>query len=350
MASTIEQYIPGGERPQQAAEEAGLRYASLERPGITRERAGDDWRYRRPGGEIIRDEHVLARIRSIVIPPAWTDVWICTDPRGHIQATGFDQRGRKQYRYHPKWRLHRDETKFDRLAEFGAALPHIRDHVETDLLRPGFPREKVLAIVVKLLDVSLIRIGNKGYERTNGSYGLTTLRNRHVKINGAAIHFTFRGKGGIEQTVDLRDRRLANTIKRMRDLPGYHLFQYIDDDGQRRDISSEDINAYLRAISGEQFTAKDFRTWAGTVRFIEVLGKDLDWETESEAKHRIVQVVNAVASDLGNTPAVCRGSYIHPAAIDAYLDGTSLKDLRKRVRRRNSRPVEELIVLELLRR
>jgi DNA topoisomerase-1 len=339
--------------PKSAAEEAGLRYARLDRPGITRERTGDGWRYRDPKGKVIRDKRVLERIRGIVIPPAWTDVWICTDPRGHIQATGYDDRGRKQYRYHPKWRAYRDETKFEHLLRFGEALPRIREQVERDLRRPGLPLEKVLATVVRLLDVSMIRVGNRAYEVENGSYGLTTLRNRHVKIEGATIHFTFRGKSRIEHSLDLHDRRLATIVKRMRELPGYHLFQYVDERGNHHEISSEAVNAYLHDIAGNSFSAKDFRTWAGTVRFVEIIRETPEWQTEAEAKRNVVTAVKAVAAELGNTPAVCRASYIHPAVIDAYLDGTALADSWRRVERRmreraQARTAGELVVLDLL--
>jgi DNA topoisomerase-1 len=332
-----------------SAAEAGLRHTTLERPGITRERAGEDWRYRNPNGDIIHDGRTIERIRSIVIPPAWTDVWISTDPRGHIQATGIDKRGRKQYRYHPKWRAYRDENKFDRLADFGRALPPLRERVDTDLARSGFPREKVLATIVKLLDTSLIRIGGKGYERENGSFGLTTLRNRHVEITGATIHFTFKGKGGLEHSIDLHDKRLARIIKRMRDLPGYHLFQYLDEDGGRHDISSEDVNRYLREVTGEHFTAKDFRTWAGTVRFAFELRHLPDPESEIETKRNIVTAIRAVSRVLGNTPAVCRSSYIHPAIIDAYFCGDRLTRLWERASTTSlSLSAEEQVVLEFL--
>jgi DNA topoisomerase-1 len=339
------------DRAPDSAKEAGLHHASLNRAGITREAAGEHWRYRSPSGEIIQDERQLERIRKLVIPPAWTEVWICPDPRGHIQAVGLDSKGRKQYRYHPAWRAYRDETKFAHLAEFGAALPKIRERVDLDLAQPGFPRQKVLATIVKLLDASLIRIGNKGYERANGSYGLTTLRNRHVKVDGETIHFTFKGKGGIEHTVDLRDRRLARIVKRMRELPGYHVFQYLDTDGRRHDVSSDDVNNYLRTISGGEFTAKDFRTWAGTVRFIAEL-RDLPRpDSDTDANHAVVAAVKAVSRVLGNTPAVCRGSYIHPAAIDAYLDGISLAQSWKRCLRKGKEcPVEELVLLDILKR
>lgn len=353
MTSTSAESIEIVELPDEAAAQAGLRYARLDRPGITRERVGKGWRYRKPDGEIIRDERTLERFRAIVIPPAWTGVWIAPDPRGHIQATGYDIRGRKQYRYHPKWRAHRDETKFEHLAHFGEELPAIREQVDRDLCRTGLPLEKVLATVVKLLDVSMIRIGNRVYEIENGSFGLTTLRNKHVTVEGATIHFTFRGKSRIAHELDLHDRRLANIVKRMRDLPGYHLFQYVDETGQHHEISSEAVNAYLHNVAGNSFSAKDFRTWAGTVRFVEVIKDRLIWQTETEAKRNVVAAVKEVAAELGNTPAVCRASYIHPAMIDAYLDGTTLADSWRRIDRRvrereQDRPAGELVVLDLL--
>ncbi len=259
----------------------GLRYVTDERPGISRERKGDGWIYRKPDGSRITSQQTIDRINAIVIPPAWTDVWICTDPRGHIQATGRDDRGRKQYRYHPRWRATRDETKFDRMVEFGEVLPRIREQVERDLAKKGLPREKVLATVVRLLETSLIRIGTEEYVKENKSYGLTTFRNRHAEVNGSTIHFAFRGKSGIKHAIDVRDRKLANIVKRMRDLPGYHLFQYIDDDGALQEVDAEDVNDYLRQIAGNGFSAKDFRTWAGTVMCAVMLRDCCGWESRA---------------------------------------------------------------------
>lgn len=307
--------------PNAAARAAGLRYTPHDGPGITRRRAGKGWSYLDPDGAVIRDSEQLERIRGIVIPPAWTEVWINPNPRGHIQATGRDARGRKQYRYHPKWRASRDETKFSRMAAFGAALPGIRERVAADLNRSGLPREKSLAVVVRLLDASLIRVGNAEYARDNASYGLTTLRDKHVDVEGTTIHFTFRGKSGKLHEVDVRDRRVAGLVKRMQDLPGQHLFQYLDDEGEAQAIDSDDVNAYLHDISGAGFTAKDFRTWAGTVLAARSLRDLGPFENETAMKANIVTAVDAVAARLGNTRAVCRSSYIHPAVLLGYEQG-----------------------------
>ena len=306
--------------PQESAEEAGLRYASDEKPGIRRRRAGKGIRYLRPDGSTVRDEPTLRRIASMVIPPAWTDVWISSDPRGHIQATGRDAKGRKQYRYHPRWRSVRDETKYERMLEFGAALPTIRARVDDDLGRPGLSREKVLATVVSLLEATLIRVGNEEYARENRSFGLTTLRNRHVDVNGSELRFEFRGKSGKAHQVSVRDRRLAGVIRRLQVLPGQEIFQYLDDDGARHTVDSDDVNTYLRTISAQDITAKDFRTWAGTVLCAVALHDVEACDSEAEARHNVTQVVKAVSRQLGNTPAVCRSCYIHPAVIEAYVE------------------------------
>jgi DNA topoisomerase I len=306
--------------PLESAREAGLRYVSDEKPGIRRRRSGNGFRYLRPDGTAVRDEPTLHRIRKLVIPPAWTDVWITTDPRGHIQATGRDARGRKQYRYHPRWRAVRDETKYERMLAFGAALPTIRARVDADLARPGLPREKVLATVVRLLEATLIRVGNEEYARENRSYGLTTLRNRHVGVNGTELRFEFRGKSGKQHRVSLRDRRLAQVIRRLQELPGQEVFQYVGEDGARHSIDSDDVNAYLREIAGQDFSAKDFRTWAGTVLCAVALREVEACVSESDAKRNVAQVVTSVAQQLGNTPAVCRSSYIHPAVIETYFE------------------------------
>ncbi|MCD6027976.1 MAG: topA [Thermomicrobiales bacterium] len=307
--------------PKAAARAAGLRYTPDDIPGITRRRTGTGWSYRDPDGAVIRDPEQIERIRGIVIPPAWTEVWINPSPRGHIQATGRDARGRKQYRYHPQWRASRDETKFSRMVAFATALPGIRERVEADLGRPGLPREKTLAVVVRLLDESLIRVGNAEYARDNASYGLTTLRDKHVDVEGSMIHFTFPGKSGKVHDVDVRDRRVARLVKRLQDLPGQHLFQYLDDDGERQSVDSGDVNAYLHEIAGEGFTAKDFRTWAGTVLAARSLRDLGPFETESAMKSNIVAAVDAVAARLGNTRAVCRAAYIHPAVLLGYERG-----------------------------
>ncbi len=305
-----------------AAKAVGLRYSSDDRPGIRRRRAGQQFSYIGTDGKTIRDERTLKRIKALSIPPAYNDVWITTDPRGHLQATGRDAKGRKQYRYHPRWRDMRDETKFDRMIAFGEALPTIRERTATDLRRQGLPREKVLAAAVQLLEKTLIRVGNEEYARDNKSYGLTTLRDKHVKVGDKRLRFHFRGKSGVEHEVTLTDRRLARTVKRCRDLPGQELLQYLDGDGQRQRIDSDDVNDYLREISGEEFTAKDFRTWAGTVLCSLALREFEACLSEAEAKKNVVAAVKQVAERLGNTPAVCRKSYIHPAILDAYLDGS----------------------------
>jgi DNA topoisomerase-1 len=344
--------------PADSARAAGLRYVSDDRPGIRRRRAGRGFRYTRPDGTAVQDAPTLARIRSLVIPPAWTDVWITTDPRGHIQATGRDAKGRKQYRYHPRWRAVRDETKYERMLAFGRALPIIRKHVDRDLARPGLPREKVLATVVRLLETTLIRVGNEEYARENRSYGLTTLRTRHLTVDGTQLQFTFRGKSGKDHQVSLRDRRLARVLRQLQDLPGQELFQYLDEDGARASIDSDDVNAYLREIAGQDFSAKDFRTWAGTVLCAVAL-RELDAESgATDAKHNVVQVVKQVSRQLGNTPAVCRACYIHPAVIESYLEADDAQPFSEALGReleaaaeRDARMSEdETAVLHFLRR
>jgi DNA topoisomerase-1 len=305
-----------------AAKAAGLRFTHLDRPGITREPRKTSWRYRDPAGKILRDKAQIARIDALVIPPAWTDVWINPDPRGHIQATGRDARGRKQYRYHDKWRATRDEAKFARLAAFGRALPAIRARVDSDLKLAGFPKEKVEATVVRLLDESLIRIGNEEYARENESFGLTTLQNGHVAVEGSTLRFHFRGKSGKEHEVDVRDRRVATIVRKLQDLPGQHLFQYRDEEGELRPITSDQVNSYLQGVTGEPFTAKDFRTWAGTVLACRLLGEAGSVESERERSATIINTVDAVAARLGNTRAVCRASYIYPTLLQRYAEGT----------------------------
>ncbi len=315
--------------PVEAAKAAGLRYVSDATPGIRRKRAGKHFSYIEPDGKPIHDEEQLKRIRLLGIPPAWTNVWICRNPRGHIQATGRDAKGRKQYRYHPKWREIRDETKYDRMQAFGKALPLIRERVEHDLRLHGLSREKVLATVVRLLDTTSIRIGNEEYARDNGSFGLTTLRDNHVEVEGTNVAFHFRGKSGKEHTIDVKDRQLAKIIKRCQALPGHELFQYYDEHGQLHTIESEDVNTYLQQITAQEFTAKDFRTWAGTVTVtcaLQDLGK---YETQTQAKKNVVHAIESASKHLGNTPAICRKSYIHPEIIDAYLNGSLLKALKQ---------------------
>ncbi|MBA2381571.1 MAG: DNA topoisomerase IB [Chloroflexi bacterium] len=299
---------------------AGLRHASDDRPGISRRRAGRGFTYRDASGRLIRDAATLDRIRSIVIPPAWTDVWICPWPNGHLQATGRDARGRKQYRYHPRYRARRDGVKFERLIAFARALPAIRAQVERDLSRPGLPQEKVVAAVVRLLELTLIRVGNDEYARLNRSFGLTTLRDRHAEVDGAAITFRFRAKSGQQREVGLRDRRLAGLVKRCQDLPGQELFQYIGDDGEPHDIASDHVNDYLAAIA-PGITAKGFRTWAGTVLAYRALRATGEGSTDREKQKNVAAAIQATADGLGNTAAVARQAYVHPAVVDAYLDG-----------------------------
>jgi len=307
--------------PREAAGQAGLRYSSDRQPGIRRRRSGRGFTYLDPEGTTIRQPEMLARIRSLAIPPAWTDVWICRWPNGHLQATGRDARRRKQHRYHPRWRTTRDEWKFERILAFARALDQIRRRVDMDLARPGLPRAKVLGAVVRLLELTLIRVGNDEYARLNRSFGLTTLRNRHARVHGTRVRFRFRGKGGRLHEVGIRDRRLARLIERCQDLPGQDLFQYVDDGGEVRDVASEDVNDYLRQIGGGDFTAKDFRTWAGTVLAYRALRDLQPAGSEAGARRNVVAAIREAAGQLGNTPAVARASYVHPAVLEAYLDG-----------------------------
>ena len=338
--------------PVKSAKQAGLRYVSDIDPGLHRRKAGAGFAYVNPNGKVVKDATTLKRIRALVIPPAWTDVWICADPRGHIQAAGRDQRGRKQYRYHPRWREVRDETKYEKMIAFVRALPHIRARVRRDLAKPGLPREKVLAAVVRLLETTLIRVGNEEYAEQNNSYGLTTLQDRHAKINGSKVRFRFRGKSGVQHEIDLDDPRLAKIIRQSQELPGQELLQYVDDDGNVRDIGSGDVNEYLREIAGQDFTAKDFRTWAGTVLAAQALQEFSEVDSQAQAKRNVVHAIEQVAMKLGNTRAVCRKCYIHPAVIDSYMDGSLLKHLsgevKKMIRPLHRLEPEEAAVLVLL--
>jgi DNA topoisomerase I len=298
----------------------GLSYVSDQDPGIRRKKARSGFNYVGPDGKPVTDEKTLDRIRALVIPPAWTDVWISPKPSGHIQATGRDQRGRKQYRYHARWSAERGAGKYDRLIAFGRALPRLRSKVDEDLARRGLPREKVLAAVIRVMEATLIRVGNEEYARTNKSFGLTTLRDRHVKIGATKAAFEFRGKSGKVHTTGFNDRRLARVVKACQDLPGQRLFQYLDDEGQRRAVESADVNAYIREAMGEDFSAKDFRTWAGTVAAARALTMP-DCADLSAAKRNLNTCVKAVAGLLGNTAAVARSAYIHPAILNAYAEG-----------------------------
>ncbi|MDH3292002.1 MAG: DNA topoisomerase IB [Gemmatimonadota bacterium] len=340
------------ERPRTAAP-GGLLYVSDAEPGISRKRAGRGFSYIGLDGEPIRDRAERRRIRSLVIPPAWTDVWICPAPNGHLQATGRDAKGRKQYRYHPRYREVRDDTKFDRMLAFSNVLPAIRERVERDLARDGLPRDKVLATVVRLLEKTLIRIGSDVYARENRSYGLTTMRRRHVEVSGSKLWFEFRGKSGVMRSVAITDRRIASIVQHCQTLPGQELFQYLDDRGRRQKIDSGDINAYLRQISGQEFTAKDFRTWAGTIAAATTLRDMGPATTQRETQANIIKAIDLVAARLGNTRAVCRKYYVHPRVIEAYRDGiVAPKPARPRSQKRRHRRGElrrgEIVVLKLL--
>jgi DNA topoisomerase-1 len=316
--------------PQAAARAAGLRYVSDREPGITRIRTEDGFAYRNPDGSPVEDSNTLARIRKLAIPPAYENVWICRSPNGHLQAVGRDARGRKQYRYHPRWRRVRDEAKYEKMLLFGRKLPAIRAQVEKDLALHGMPRRKVLATVVRLLEKTLARVGNEEYAKTNHSFGLTTLRNRHAKVHGAEVEFRFRGKHGIMREMHLHDRRLARIVKRLQDLPGQELFQFVDEHGALHSIGSEDVNDYLREITGEEITAKDFRTWAAT-HLAALAFRELEqFDSEAKRKKNVVRAVEAVSKMLGNTPAICRKCYIHPAIFEGYLDGSLTEALKRR--------------------
>ena len=314
--------------PVESAQAAGLRYVSDTQPGIRRKKAGKGFGYVGTDGKPIKDEKELARIRSLAIPPAYTDVWICPSPNGHIQATGRDARGRKQYRYHPKWREVRDETKFGRMLAFSEVLPKIRARIEKDLSLPELPREKVLATVVRLLECTCIRVGNDEYAKANRSYGLTTLQDKHVEISGSTLRFEFKGKSGKMHKVNLSDRRLAKIVHRCQALPGEDLFQYLDDDGVRQTIGSGDVNDYIREISGQEFTAKDFRTWAGTLLAVAALSEIGAWSSQRHAKSNVLKAIDRVAEQLNNTRAVCRKYYVHPAVFEHYLAGSMTEALK----------------------
>jgi DNA topoisomerase-1 len=337
--------------PVESAEAAGLRYVSDTQPGIRRKKAGKGFSYVGADGKTIRDPKELARIRSLAVPPAYTDVWICPTANGHIQATGRDARGRKQYRYHAKWREVRDETKFGRMLAFSEVLPRIRDRVEKDLARSGLPRAKVLATVVRLLESTCIRVGNDEYARANRSFGLTTLQDRHVEVAGSNLRFEFRGKSGKIHSVSLNDRRLARIVQRCQALPGEDLFQYIDDEGARQTVGSGDVNDYIREISGEEFTAKDFRTWAGTILAVTALTEVGPWSSQRQAKSNVLRAIDRVAEQLNNTRAVCRKYYVHPAVFETYLAGTMANALKNgtKATAKSALADEEASVVRLLR-
>lgn len=327
---------------------ARLRHVRAGEAGIRRIRSGRGFRYTDARGKPVRAAATLQRIRALAIPPAWDHVWICADERGHIQATGRDARGRKQYRYHPLWRASRDEDKFARLTDFAASLPRLRAKVRRDLARPGLGRECVLATVVRLLERTLIRVGNDEYARTNGSFGLTTMRGRHVDVEGVRIRFRFKGKSGKTHEVDATDPQAARIVRRCARLPGHELFEYLDEDGKRRDVQSGDVNDYLREATRHEFTAKDFRTWAGTVIAGIVLGAADPPETDAEATRAINAAVDEVAAALGNTRAIARNSYVHPAIVEAYRDGTLASAFGRRTRRIEGLSKAETIVARVL--
>ena len=312
---------------ESSARAAGLRYANCEKPGITREKRGKGFVFRDPKGRIIKDAKTLARLRALVLPPAWKDIWISTDPRAHLQATGHDAAGRKQYRYHANWRTERDSTKYHRMLEFASVLPAIRRRTRRDLMGPACCRPRVLATVVEVLAKTYIRIGNEEYKRKHKSHGLTTLQDRHVKIRGRRLHFAFRGKSGVFQSIEIEEPRLAKAVRECQDLPGQSLFQYRDEHKRIRGLSSTDVNKYLGEIAGGSFTAKDFRTWAGTLAAAQALDEIEIPETKTAINRAIVGAIDQVAETLGNTRAVCRGSYIHPAVLDSFKDGVTLSSV-----------------------
>jgi DNA topoisomerase-1 len=328
------------------AKAAHLRYVTDRLPGIRRTAGPDGFDYRAPDGSRVTDKATRERIRKLAIPPAYRDVWISPDPNGHLQAVGRDARGRKQYRYHPRWRAIRDQAKYGKMLAFGKVLPEIRERVAADLRKPGLPKEKILAAVVRLLEGTLARIGNDEYTKSNHSFGLTTLRNRHVRVKGSRMVFDFRGKGGIRHHIDLDDRRLARIVRRCQDIPGQELFQYLDEDGEPTSIGSEDVNEYLRETSGRNITAKDFRTWAATNLAALALRELEAVDSDAKKKKNVVQAVEAVAKMLGNTPAICRKCYIHPAIFEGYLDGTLLKGLQDRAEGTLDRPAAALTAEE----
>lgn len=341
--------------PVESAKEAGLRYTHDASPGIIRKKAGKGFYYLDQKGEKVLDKEIIERINLLRIPPAWKNVWICKYSHGHLQATGIDARGRKQYRYHQKWREARDETKYHRMIAFAKVLPLIRKRTEEDLLLKGLPKDKVLATIVKLLEKTLIRVGNEEYAKENDSYGLTTMRDKHVDIEQKKVYFEFKGKSGVKHSIELEDPQLAKIVKKCKELPGYELFQYIDENGARQDVTSSDVNEYLFSITGEHFTAKDFRTWHGTILAANALQEFQEFASETQAKKNIVKVVEAVSKQLGNTKAVCRKCYIHPAVIESYLKGSFFEQLQATIEAEGNadvalkdlRPEEASIVLFL---
>lgn len=327
IAEKIELCETYGEECRDAASSAGLLYVSDEDPGISRRRAGSGWTFVGPDGKTIKDHWERRRIEKIGVPPAYTDVWICASENGHIQATGRDARGRKQYRYHPLWTQARDAAKFGHMLRFGMLLPSLRSHVAADMRRHGLPREKVLATLVSLLELTLIRIGNEDYAKDNKSYGLTTLRNRHLDVHGATMRFDFKGKSGKTWNLDIKDRRIAKVVHAIQELPGQHLFQYLDHDGHRHTVGSHDVNLYLRDATGEDITAKDFRTWAGTLLAASALAEAEVVDSPSKMKKNVKAAIDSVAKRLGNTPTICRKCYVHPEIVAIYLDGRLAREI-----------------------
>ncbi len=313
--------------PEKTAVAAGLRYVHDEMPGIRRQRRGKGFSYILPNGDRLSPSPERDRIESLAIPPNWEDVWICQDPNGHLQSTGRDAKGRKQYRYHPDWNKFRNLQKFDRMVPFGLTLPALREQTQADLELTGLSRRKVTAAIVQLLDRTLIRVGNVEYAKQNKSYGLTTLRDRHVEFGKGEVNFHFKGKSGVEHEIKVEDPKLAKVVRRCRDIPGYELFQYYDDEGDRQTVDSGDVNSYLKSVTGEDFTAKDFRTWAGTTVATDTLHQLGEWTQETEAKRNIVAAIKAAANQLGNRPATCRKYYVHPTVPENYLAGLLLEQL-----------------------
>ncbi|PVE26127.1 DNA topoisomerase I [Microvirga sp. KLBC 81] len=317
--------------PRDAAETAGLTYVSDEEPGIRRKKSGKGFTYLRPDQKKVEDKATLDRIKSLAIPPAYTDVWICPKANGHIQATGRDVKGRKQYRYHPAFREVRESTKYERMLEFAKGLPDIRKTIDEHMSRRGLPREKVLATVVHLLENTLIRVGNEDYAKQNKSYGLTTLRDPHVKVDGSELRFQFKGKSGKTWKLQVKDRRVAKIVKACQDLPGQDLFQYLDENGEQQSITSSDVNAYLKEITGRDITAKDFRTWAGTVLAAMALSEFEQFDSEAKAKKNIRAAIEQVSARLGNTPTICRKCYVHPEVFSCYLEGSLLLEIKEEI-------------------
>jgi DNA topoisomerase I len=343
--------MAGLDDPKDAAQSAGLSYVSDDEKGLRRERAGDSFRYVKANGEPVADEAALERIRKLAIPPAWTDVWICPKANGHLQATGRDARGRKQYRYHPQFREVRESTKYEHMLEFARALPSIRGKLAEHMALRGLPREKVLATIVHLLETTLIRVGNEDYAKENKSYGLTTLRNPHVSVEGTELRFRFKGKSGKSWRLQLKDRRVAKIVRACQELPGQKLFEYLDENGEPKEVTSSDVNAYLKEITGREVTAKDFRTWAGTVLAALALREFERADSQATTKKNLRAAIEQVAQRLGNTPAICRKCYVHPEVLAAYIEGgleLKIKDEAPAPESATALKAEEKAVLAML--